>query len=119
MKRTSRRIRHSRPPAESLKLLDILVERFSEYDRKELYSFVMCSEIRVDGEIVRDPATPVRIDAQVELTRDCYVSRAGNKLAAALSAWRIDPSGLVWLDAGASTGGFTDALLQAGAAHVH
>jgi 23S rRNA (cytidine1920-2'-O)/16S rRNA (cytidine1409-2'-O)-methyltransferase len=47
------------------------------------------------------------------------VSRGGHKLAAALDAFAIDPSGLVCLDAGASTGGFTDVLLQRGAARVH
>ncbi len=48
-----------------------------------------------------------------------YVSRGGEKLAAALDAFGVDPAGLVCLDAGASTGGFTDVLLQRGAARVH
>ena len=51
--------------------------------------------------------------------RDPYVSRGGHKLAAALDAFGIDPAGLVCLDAGASTGGFTDVLLQRGATRVH
>jgi 23S rRNA (cytidine1920-2'-O)/16S rRNA (cytidine1409-2'-O)-methyltransferase len=102
-----------------VKLLDLLTKRFPDYERDELYSFIMCSEILVDGAVIRDPAAPVHSDVRVELSRQRYVSRAGDKLAAALSSWEIDTSGKVWLDAGASTGGFTDALLQAGARHVH
>ena len=59
-------------------------------------------------------------DAPVELlARDAYVSRGGHKLEAALDAFGISPAGLVALDVGASTGGFTDVLLQRGAVRVH
>jgi 23S rRNA (cytidine1920-2'-O)/16S rRNA (cytidine1409-2'-O)-methyltransferase len=62
----------------------------------------------------------VEEDVSVEvLARPPFVSRGGLKLAGALQHFRIDPSGTVCLDIGASTGGFTDALLQAGAARVH
>jgi 23S rRNA (cytidine1920-2'-O)/16S rRNA (cytidine1409-2'-O)-methyltransferase len=61
-----------------------------------------------------DAATPIL----VELDGPRYVSRGGHKLAAALDAFAIDPAGLRVLDAGASTGGFTDCLLQRGAAQV-
>ena len=50
---------------------------------------------------------------------DPYVSRGGHKLAAALDAFEIDPAGQVCLDVGASTGGFTDVLLQRGASRVY
>lgn len=120
-RQTPRSSRASRSSVGShrLSLLDLLTDRFPDYTRDELYSFVMCSEILVDGAVIRDPAALVHADVPVELSRQRYVSRAGDKLAAALSAWQIGPSGLVWLDAGASTGGFTDALLQGGASHVH
>ena len=62
----------------------------------------------VDGAMTLEVATPLP-----------YVSRGGEKLAGALDAFRVDPAGLVCLDAGASTGGFTDVLLKRGAARVH
>ncbi|HUQ78434.1 MAG TPA: TlyA family RNA methyltransferase [Patescibacteria group bacterium] len=68
---------------------------------------------RKAGDLV-DPDLPVALVAA-----DPYVSRGGHKLAAALDAFELDPSGLVCLDAGASTGGFSDVLLQRGAARVH
>ena len=64
---------------------------------------------RKAGDLV-DAATPVALSE-----RDPYVSRGGHKLAAALDAFEIDPAGRVCLDVGASTGGFTDVLLQRGA----
>ena len=68
---------------------------------------------RKAGDLV-DPDLPLALVAV-----DPYVSRGGHKLAAALDAFGIDPTGLVCLDAGASTGGFSDVLLQRGAARVH
>ena len=68
---------------------------------------------RKAGDLV-DPDLPISLVAA-----DPYVSRGGHKLAAALEAFGIDPAGLVCLDAGASTGGFSDVLLQRGAARVH
>jgi len=62
----------------------------------------------------------ISADTAVALTeRDPYVSRGGHKLAAALDAFAIDPTGWVCLDVGASTGGFTDVLLQRGASRVY
>ena len=66
----------------------------------------------------RRPARPLTRSVAVA-ERDPYVSRGGHKLAAALDAFEIDPAGLVCLDVGASTGGFTDVLLQRGAARVY
>ena len=115
----SQRSTHPSNRKRVIKLLNLLNDRFPDYERDQLYSFIMCSEIWVDGAVVRDPAALVRPDVHVEFAQPRYVSRAGDKLSAALTAWQIPATGLVWLDAGASTGGFTDALLQAGAAHVH
>lgn len=79
----------------------------------------MCGEVRVDGEVVTDPRRRCSAEAILSIERRRFVSRAGAKLEAALDAWGIDAVGRVWLDAGASTGGFTDCLLQRGARRVH
>ena len=74
----------------------------------------------VSGSIADKPARLVSPAEPIELLGDPppFVSRGGEKLRAALDRFALDPSGLRALDAGASTGGFTDCLLQAGAAHV-
>lgn len=109
----------SRRPSQTEKLLDLLVLRFPDSDRDTLYRHVMCSEVLVDGAPRRDPQERVPTESRIEITARRFVSRAGEKLDAALTAWQIDVNDTVWLDAGASTGGFTDALLQRGAALVH
>ncbi|MFW5695008.1 MAG: TlyA family RNA methyltransferase [Alkalispirochaeta sp.] len=100
-------------------LLDSLVHQFSEYSRDELYRMVMCGEVRVNGGTTVDPKHPVVPGADLSIVTRRFVSRGGEKLEAALVAWHVRPQGRVWLDAGASTGGFTDCLLQRGAAAVH
>jgi 23S rRNA (cytidine1920-2'-O)/16S rRNA (cytidine1409-2'-O)-methyltransferase len=68
----------------------------------------------------RKPGDLVDVAAPMELVaRPRYVSRGGEKLAAALDAFEIDPAGRICLDVGASTGGFTDVLLQRGAARIY
>ncbi len=105
------------------RLLDLLVLAFPEHSRDELYRLVMCGEVaRLDPSgpsVQRDPRQLVPADSRFTIQRQRFVSRGGEKLSAALDAWRIDPSHRVWLDAGASTGGFTDCLLKYGAAAVH
>lgn len=80
----------------------------------------MAGLVRVEGARVDKPGSPVREEARLEVAgpAEPYVSRAGRKLAAALERFALDPAGLRCLDVGASTGGFTDCLLQRGAAHV-
>jgi 23S rRNA (cytidine1920-2'-O)/16S rRNA (cytidine1409-2'-O)-methyltransferase len=79
----------------------------------------MAGRVRVNGRALTKPGTSVAADASVEIERPRpYVSRGGEKLEAALEAFAIDPAGLHALDVGASTGGFTDCLLQRGAASV-
>jgi len=101
------------------RLLDILTELYPDVSRDELYARIMCGEVIVAGETIRDPKAQVRADAPIAFRRDTYVSRGGLKLEGALQAHRIDPRQKVVLDAGASTGGFTDCLLTKGAAYVH
>jgi len=81
---------------------------------------IAAGRIRVDGRILTRPGHPIDPEADIEvLSFEQYVSQGGDKLAAALDHFKIDPTGLIALDVGASTGGFTDCLLQHGAAKVH
>jgi 23S rRNA (cytidine1920-2'-O)/16S rRNA (cytidine1409-2'-O)-methyltransferase len=103
------------------KRLDVLVtERGLAESREKAQALILAGEILVDGVKARKPGQSVDESAHVEaLSRPRFVSRGGLKLEAALDHFRIDPAGRVCLDIGASTGGFTDCLLQRGAARVH
>jgi 23S rRNA (cytidine1920-2'-O)/16S rRNA (cytidine1409-2'-O)-methyltransferase len=80
----------------------------------------MAGEVQVDGLTVDRPATAVSDTSQITVkTRPRFVSRGGEKLDAALEGFGIDVSGAVCADVGASTGGFTDVLLQRGAGRVY
>jgi 23S rRNA (cytidine1920-2'-O)/16S rRNA (cytidine1409-2'-O)-methyltransferase len=101
--------------------LDIaLVERGLAASRERARAIIMAGRVSVDGRIVSKAGTPVPDGASLEIaTPDHpYVSRGGVKLAHALDEFGIDPSGKRALDVGASTGGFTDVLLQRGAVRV-
>ena len=81
---------------------------------------IEAGRVKVNGQIVSRPGHPIDSEAEIEiLGYEPYVSRGGEKLEAALERFRIDPKGRVCLDVGASTGGFTDCLLQHGAAKVY
>ncbi|RPJ06347.1 MAG: TlyA family RNA methyltransferase, partial [Spirochaetaceae bacterium] len=91
-----------------------------QVDRKELLARIMCGEVMTNGERLRDPKALVEHDALITMqVPGRFVSRGGEKLAHALSVFNINPAGKTFLDAGASTGGFTDCLLQSGAARVY
>lgn len=88
--------------------------------REQARRMVLAGEVRVNGHMVDKPATKVGEDAELTVReRPRFVSRGGLKLEGALEAFRIEVTGLVALDIGSSTGGFTDCLLQRGAARVH
>jgi 23S rRNA (cytidine1920-2'-O)/16S rRNA (cytidine1409-2'-O)-methyltransferase len=99
----------------------LLVERGLFPTRSRAAASVLAGEVRLDS-ARRRAAKPGQLVAQdvVVAVADApdFVSRGGRKLANALAATRVDPAGRLCLDVGASTGGFTDCLLQAGAAHV-
>ena len=98
-----------------------LVRRGLAVSRAAAKEAVEAGNVRVAGSVAARPATMVTSDVAIDLRGDDvrpFVSRGGGKLAAALDRFEIDPSGRRCLDAGASTGGFTDALLQRGASHV-
>ncbi len=109
----------AKPKRKTKPLLDLLTLQYRHHSRDELYRLVMCGEIRVDGGTATDPHAPVAMDAELSIVTRRFVSRGGEKLEAALERWQIQVAGRRWLDAGASTGGFTDCLLQRGAAAVH
>lgn len=81
----------------------------------------MAGIVELDGRRADKPGTPVGEDARVSVLgpKEPFVSRAGRKLADALDCFQVDPAGRVCLDVGASTGGFTDCLLQRGAVRVY
>jgi 23S rRNA (cytidine1920-2'-O)/16S rRNA (cytidine1409-2'-O)-methyltransferase len=98
----------------------LLVERGLAESREKAQALIMAGEVLVDRQKATKPGHSVASEAVVEvLARPPYVSRGGLKLAGALQQFHIDPTGMVCLDIGASTGGFTDVLLQSGAARVH
>jgi len=98
----------------------LLVDRGLAESRNRAQRLVMAGEVRVDGEMVHKSSTQVEEDAKIEVKqRPKYVSRGGKKLEAAVMAFNIQIKGRVCADVGASTGGFTDCLLQNGAEKVY
>ncbi len=107
--------------AKSKARLDIvLVERGLAPSRERARALILAGQVKVDGQVVSKAGAPVADLAQVELVAadHPYVGRGGIKLAHALEAFGLDPARRRALDIGASTGGFTDVLLQRGAASV-
>ncbi len=102
-----------------VRLDNLLVERGLAESRSKAQALVMAGSVRVGGQPAPKPGMLVDGAAALEVTAALpYASRGGYKLAHALDAFGLDPRGLRALDAGASTGGFTDVLLQRGAARV-
>jgi 23S rRNA (cytidine1920-2'-O)/16S rRNA (cytidine1409-2'-O)-methyltransferase len=98
----------------------LLVDRGLVQSRQQAQAILLAGDIRVNGATVTKPGALVPLEANVEvMQRPAYVSRGGDKLAHALSTFRIDVTGLTCVDLGASTGGFTDCLLQNGARRVY
>ena len=108
-----------RPKAARQRLDVLLVERGLVPSREQAHALILAREVLVNGVAATRPAVVVALDAAVEVrTAAPFVSRGGEKLAGALDAAGVDVRGRRCLDVGASTGGFTDCLLQRGAAHV-
>jgi len=98
----------------------LLVERGLAESRAKAQAMIMAGQVRVADQVALKPATAISADSV--LTVDSgprFVSRGGEKLDAALEAFGINVNGLVCADVGASTGGFTDCLLQRGALKVY
>jgi 23S rRNA (cytidine1920-2'-O)/16S rRNA (cytidine1409-2'-O)-methyltransferase len=101
------------------RLDQLLVERGLAPSREKAQALIIAGQVLVAGQKLQKPGHSIANDSAIEvLERMPYVSRGGYKLAGALDAFHIDVTGFVCLDVGASTGGFTDCLLQRGAAQV-
>src|SRR5512138_150717 len=99
--------------------LDVMMtERGLAESRSQAQKLIMAGQVRVDGQMVIKPATKFLLDSLIQVDKGPrYVSRGGEKLEGALVAFEMtDLQGRVCVDVGASTGGFTDCLLQHGAA---
>ena len=98
----------------------LLVDRGLVESREKAQALIMAGKVRVNGQPAAKPGHTVAGDAAIELEAPPpYVSRGGFKLARAIEHWGITVAGQVCVDIGSSTGGFTDVLLQSGAARVH
>jgi 23S rRNA (cytidine1920-2'-O)/16S rRNA (cytidine1409-2'-O)-methyltransferase len=108
-------------PAKRARIDKLLVDRGLAGSRDRARRLVMAGDVWIDEQRIDKPGALVPADARIEVRgADIpFVSRGGLKLQAALDHWRIDVRNLVAVDIGASTGGFTDCLLQRGARHVY
>jgi 23S rRNA (cytidine1920-2'-O)/16S rRNA (cytidine1409-2'-O)-methyltransferase len=98
----------------------LLVERGLAESRSQAQRLVMAGQVRVNGEVMLRSAASISSDASVDVDRGPrFVSRGGDKLEAAFEAFTMQVQGKVCADVGASTGGFTDCLLQHGAFRVY
>lgn len=97
-----------------------MVDHSLAESREKAQALIMAGEVFIDGQKALKPGQLVAPESRVEITaKQRFVSRGGLKLEAALQHFGIDVTGLVCADFGSSTGGFTDCLLQHGAARVH
>jgi 23S rRNA (cytidine1920-2'-O)/16S rRNA (cytidine1409-2'-O)-methyltransferase len=103
------------------KRIDVMMhEQGFAPSREKARAMIMAGEVLVDGQHIDKPGTQVNVAAKLTIrSKPRFVSRGGEKLAGALAAFRIDIAGRVCADVGASTGGFTDCLLQNGADRVY
>jgi 23S rRNA (cytidine1920-2'-O)/16S rRNA (cytidine1409-2'-O)-methyltransferase len=99
----------------------LIVARGLAPSRERAQALLMAGQVRVGGQPMDKPGTRVPRDAQIEIVGGAqrYSSRGGLKLEGALEDFSVNPAGRICLDVGSSTGGFTDCLLQRGAARVH
>lgn len=106
-------------PASKIRIDQLLVERGLAESREKAQALILAGHVLVNNQKAVKPGHSIPRDAAVEVAgRMPYVSRGGYKLAGALDHWNIDVAGCACLDVGSSTGGFTDCLLQRGAARV-
>ena len=107
-------------PSTSMRLDLLLVQRGLAESREKAQRLIIGGHVRVAGQVQSKPGHTYPNDADLSIDEPIrFVSRGGDKLEGALLHFKIDPAGLVCADIGASTGGFTDCLLQHGAARVY
>ena len=103
-----------------LRLDVLLVQKGLQESRQKAQATIMSGQVFVDGQRVDKPGAPVAEDAEIEVKGGLrYVSRGGLKLEKAMALWPVHLEDAVCMDIGASTGGFTDCMLQNGAAKVY
>lgn len=108
------------PMAKKKRVDELLVDRGLADDLSQAKRWIMAGEVRVEGQLAHKPSMSYSPDVKITVEKGPrYVSRGGEKLAAAFDRFPIRTSGRVCADIGASTGGFTDFLLQHGAAKVY
>jgi len=110
-----------KPKAVRKRLDLLLVERGCAESAQKAMAMILAGEVHVDGQRAEKAGVPVAEGARIEIINRLqkFVSRGGVKLEGALEDFAIEPGGRVCLDIGASNGGFTDCLLQHGAARVY
>ena len=98
----------------------LIIERGLAHSRERAQALVLAGKVLVNGQKIEKSGTDIDVESEIRLLGEDlkYVSRGGLKLEKALEHWKIKVSGRTCLDVGASTGGFTDCLLQNGAARV-
>lgn len=99
--------------------IDLLQEKYPQYSTKELYSFIMCGEVKIKDETIKDKNYKVSPLEDIIIIKKKWVSRGGEKLEHILKKWNINCLNKLVLDAGSSTGGFTDAVISYGAKRVY
>jgi 23S rRNA (cytidine1920-2'-O)/16S rRNA (cytidine1409-2'-O)-methyltransferase len=105
---------------EKIRVDHLMVELGFADSRSQAQRLVMAGQVRVDDQVVPKPSTMVSRKAVLTVDqRPLFVSRGGEKLASAFETFDLDVNGLICADIGASTGGFTDCLLQKGASKVY
>ena len=98
----------------------LLVSRDLCDSREQAKRLILAGEVMCGTNVVAKPSTKIPTDAEITVKeRPKFVGRGGLKMEGALDAFQFDPTGMTCLDVGASTGGFTDCLLQRGAVKVH
>jgi len=99
----------------------LLVEKGIVQSRERARALIMAGKVAVEGKRIDKPGVQINVEANLKLRGDesPYVSRGGEKLEGALKTFGIDPKGMVVMDVGASTGGFTDCVLQKNAQKVY
>src|ERR1700720_1209923 len=108
------------PMAKRIRIDNLLVERGLFESRERAQRSIMAGEVKIGEETAAKPSQLVDLDADVTVAEpQRYVGRGGQKLEGALDHFRVDVADKVALDIGASTGGFTDCLLQRGAKRVY
>jgi 23S rRNA (cytidine1920-2'-O)/16S rRNA (cytidine1409-2'-O)-methyltransferase len=120
-RKSTRKVAGDNPPLKTgrERLDEALVARGLADSRSQARALIMAGVVRAGGRVVDKPGMPAPAGALEVLSGGRFVSRGGEKLQGALDRFPIAPQGLVCADLGASTGGFTDCLLQAGAAKVY